>query len=121
MSSTIVNDIETEAPVSCSSVDAVGGEPEVGSGSVSNMKELENDRALNILRESVCLFEDMQRGCAWENRGTHLEEVSKLTGVSPAIVLYGYKHGTLEAHRLFLKDEFKGKDVSSSCPEDKMM
>jgi len=71
----------------------------------------DQDRALSVLSVAVDLFEDMQKGCSLEKRHTHLEEVSKLTGVSPPIILYAYKNGTLRAHDLFVKEELKGNNA----------
>jgi hypothetical protein len=67
----------------------------------------DQDRALSVLTTAVNLFEDLQRGCSLGNRVAHLEEISKLTGVSPPIILYAYKHGILQAHDLFVKEEIK--------------
>lgn len=80
----------------------------------------EQDRALSVLSVAVNLFDDLQRGCSLTQRNTHLEEVSKLTGVSPPIILYAYKYGTLQAHDLFVKEEIKGSKrsdaVDNACP-----
>lgn len=78
----------------------------------------EQDRALSVLSVAVSLFEDMQRGCSLSNRNTHLEEVSKLTGVSAPIILYAYKNGTLQAHDLFVKEEMRGRcdNGKRDCP-----
>lgn len=80
----------------------------------------EQDRALSVLSVAVNLFDDLQRGCSLTNRNTHLEEASKLTGVSPPIILYAYKYGTLQAHDLFVKEEMKCNkrvdDDGNACP-----
>jgi len=81
-------------------------------GQLEDGEDSDNDRAMSVLSEAVSLFEDLQRGCSLSLRHTHLEEVSKVSGVSPAIILYGYRHGPLRAHRLFLKKEFVGEGSS---------
>jgi len=95
--------------------------PELREGIMSPSKEVDevddNDRALSVLNEALCLFEDLQRGCSLSARRDHLEEVSKLTGVSPAIILYAYKHGTHRAHTLFLDKSFEKKKPSVPVKE----
>jgi len=82
------------------------------SGTVGNKEEVMrgNDRAYRVLSEAVNLLDDMQRAESLKARSTHLEEVSKLTGISPAILLFAMNHGTHAAHVMFLKDEFAEGD-----------
>lgn len=70
----------------------------------------ESDRAQSVLSTAVGLYEDLQRAYSSTIRVTHLEEVSKLTGVSAPIILYAYKHGVTAAHDLFVKEDIKEKE-----------
>lgn len=77
----------------------------------------ENDRALQLLVESVHLFNEMNQGVLLSNRAEHLEKVAELTGVQPSILLFAYHHGVLRAHRLFIKKEFKESFPSKEQPK----
>lgn len=98
----------------CCDIDALEKPSEEELSRLMSGNRNEVDRAVSVLGVAVNLFEDLQRGSSLSHRHTHLEEVSKLTGVSAPIILYAYKHGTLEAHDLFVKEEIKLKSSKRS-------
>jgi hypothetical protein len=76
----------------------------------------DDDRALQLLIEATSLYEDLMRGVMLAARADHIEKVAELTGVQPTILLYAFKHGTLRAHRHFLKKEYRSAKETQGDP-----
>ena len=78
----------------------------------------DNDRAFQILIESLSFYEDLNKGSMLAAAAENLKSAAELTGVQPTIILYAQKFGTLRAHNLFLKKQFQvqAQARERTCP-----
>lgn len=93
----------------------------VGTGQVSDVMDLsDNDRALQLLIEATSMFKNALRAEALSIQLSAMKEVEELTGIPSTIVYYAYRHGVLQAHNMYIKEEIRRRQKGVPCTPDKV-
>ena len=63
----------------------------------------DSERGFQILIEATRLYKSLLLGVVLSHRNDILKDVAETTGVSPSILLYATRFGTLRAHHAFTR------------------